>query len=98
MHAVVEILAERSRAHQRIEITVGRHLHPYIHCNRLTATDALDLALFENSQQLGLHRQRHVTNLVEKQCPAMRLLELARVPLPRPGKRSLLMPEQFRLD
>src|ERR1700733_13512252 len=98
MHAMVQVLPKRTRTYQRIEIAMRCHQHAHIYRNRLAATNALHLTLFENPQQLSLHREWHITDLVEKQSPAMRLLELSRVPLPRPGERSLLVPKQLRLN
>jgi hypothetical protein len=66
--------------------------------DRLVAADALDFALFQHAQQLGLHGQRHVADFVEKYCAVIGLLELSDVPACRPGERSLLVPEEFRLD
>ena len=65
-------------AHQRLQIAVRRHHNAHIHRDRLAAADALHLALLQHAQQLGLHRQRHIADLIEKQRAAMRLLELAR--------------------
>ena len=42
------------------------------------AADAFHLAFFEHAQQLGLHHQRHVADLVQEQRAAVGLLELAR--------------------
>ena len=77
---VVEILAEVPGRHLFLEIAMRGDDHANIHAHRRAAADALDLALFENAQQLGLHDRRHVADLVEKQRAAMGLLELAGVP------------------
>ena len=48
------------------------HHHAHVHGDRPVAADALHLAFFQHAQQLGLHDQRHVADLVEE--------ERARVP------------------
>ena len=59
------------------------------------AANALQLAFLQHAQQLRLHRQRHVADLVEEQRPAVRLLELAEMTRGRAGERALLVPEQL---
>ena len=65
---------------------------------RLVAADALDLALLQDAQQLGLHGQRHVADLVEEERAAARALELAAPLLGRAGERAGLVAEQLALD
>jgi hypothetical protein len=77
---------------------VRRRDHPRVHNDRTFAADPLQLAFLQHSQQLGLHRSRHVPDLVEEQRAAMRLLEFPKMATSCAGERALLMPEQFRLD
>ena len=94
---VIQILAKRPLPHLLFQIAMRRHNHPHIHMNRLIPAHALYLALLQHPQQLRLHRNRHVANLVEKQRSAVSLLEFSDVPSRRSRERSLLMPEYFRL-
>src|SRR2546422_5478065 len=48
------------------------------HFHRLPRPDAGDHALFECAQHLGLRREAHVPDLVEKQRAAVRQLEFPR--------------------
>ena len=57
-----------------------RDHHADVHRDRPVAADALHLPLFQHAQQLGLHHQRHVADLVQEQGAAVRLFELADVP------------------
>src|SRR2546426_7676271 len=50
-------------------------LFPYTTLFR--SSDALDLVLFEHTQQLGLHHQRHVADLVQKKRAVLRLHEFS---------------------
>ena len=74
------------------------HNHAHIDRGGLARADALDLALFQHAQQLGLHGGGHVANLVQKQRAAMRLLELACVALRRAGEGAFLVAEELALD
>ena len=95
---MVQVLAERSLAHQRLEIAVRRGDHAGIDHNRTLAADAFELAFLQHAQQLGLHRRGHVADFVEKEGPAVRLLEFSEMPRGSAGERSALVSEQLRLD
>ena len=75
--AVEEILAEPPVLHRLLEIDVGRDDEPEVGLDRLGAADALDLALLDRAQQLGLQVEAQVADLVEEQRAAGRELELA---------------------
>src|SRR5690606_10204165 len=57
-----------------------------------------DLARLERAQDLRLSRQAELTDLVEKQCPAVREAELAGIGPERTGERAFLVAEQLTLD
>ena len=48
--------------------------------NGLVAADPFYFAFLQHAKQLGLHLQRHVADLVQKNRAVIRLLELADVP------------------
>ena len=75
---VVEILAELAVGDQLLEIAVGRRHHAHVDLDRLGAADALELALLQHAQQLDLHVERQVADLVEEQRAAVGQLEAAR--------------------
>ena len=64
----------------------------------LLAAQALDLALLQHAQQLGLQAERHLGDLVQQQRAAVRLLELAGVGAGGAGEGALLVAEQRRLE
>ena len=66
--------------------------------DRLDAADALDLALLDRAQQLGLQVEAQVADLVEEQRAAGGQLELAELLLVRAGERAALVAEQRALD
>ena len=62
------------------------------------AADALELALLEDAQELGLHQRAHLADLVEEQGAARGLLEAADLGRRRAGEGSLLVTEELRFE
>ena len=73
---------------------ISRNVRP----DRPRAADALDLALLDRAQQLGLQVEPQIADLVEEQRAAVGQLELADALLQRAGERALLVAEQRALD
>ena len=65
---------------------------------RLGAADALEAPLLQHAQQLGLHRRRHVADLVEEERAAVGQLEPARALADGAGERPFLVAEQLALQ
>jgi hypothetical protein len=95
---VVQVLAEGARGHGGLEIDVGGRDHAHIDLDRARAADAIDGAFLQEAQQVGLHVQRQVADLVEEQRAVVRAFDQA-APLPvGTGERALLVTEQLGLD
>ena len=62
---------------------------------RLVAANPLEGTLLQHTQQLDLHRQRHIADLVEEQRAAIGQLEAPGAAGNGTGKGTLLMAEQF---
>jgi hypothetical protein len=62
------------------------------------AAQPLDGAVLQHPQQLHLHRQRHVVDVVEKDRAAVRELEATRAILDRARERPAFVAEELRLD
>ena len=62
------------------------------------AAEPLDGPVLQHAQQLHLHRQRHVVDVVEEDRAAVGQLEAAGPILDRAGERAALVAEQLRLD
>ena len=96
---VVEILAElvrpRSSARDRGWSPRRRGRRRAM---RARAADALELALLQDAQQLRLHLQRQLADLVEEQRAAVGQLEAAGSGRDRAGERAPLVPEQLALE
>src|SRR4029078_3005184 len=63
----------------------------------LEAADALELALLDRAQELDLHLDRDLADLVEEQRAAVGELEPAGLARRRAGERALLVAEQLGL-
>ena len=83
-------------ADQLFQVAVGGDDDAHVHGDGAVSADAFDLALFQHAQQLGLHGERHVADLIEEQRAVVGLLELAQVTGRRAGERSLFVAEQLR--
>ncbi|MNZ11188.1 hypothetical protein D3C78_280510 [compost metagenome] len=103
VEAVVEILAEAAGLDHLFEVLVGGGDDAHVDVLGLVAADPLEGALLQHAQQLDLHLQRHVADLVEEQGAAVGQFE---APCPAgdgTGEGALLMAEelafqQFRRD
>ena len=66
--------------------------------NRAVAADALEAALLQDPQELHLHLQRHIADLVQEQRAALGKFETADARAQGPGERAFLMTEQLALQ
>ena len=64
----------------------------------LVRADRYDNTILNNSQQLGLGIRRHITNLIQKQCPFVRYLEQPFSVIGCAGKGAFYVTEQFALQ
>ena len=68
---IVQVFAKASLGHHPVEVLIGGADDAYIDLNRAAPADPLDDLVLQKAQQLDLHRQRHVADLVEKQRALM---------------------------
>ena len=62
------------------------------------AADRAHLAVLQDAQQLGLHRERHLADLVEEERPAVGDVEEAGARRRRAGEGAAHVPEERRLE
>ena len=93
-----EVLSKLPCGYRRLQLFVGGRHDADIHLQRLGAADPFEGLFFERAQDLGLQRQRHVANFVEKQRPVVRQLEASGLARIRAGKRALFVAEQFGFE
>ena len=63
---VIQIFPELPLLHVLFQLVVGRGNNPCIGCYRFLRTQRREVAALKNVQKLGLQRQRHVSDLIEK--------------------------------
>ena len=98
VEAVVEVLAEAPAADVLGEVAVGGRDHAHVDLDRPRAAQPLELPGLEHAQQLGLHLERQLADLVEEERRAVGELEAADLAGQGAGERALLAAEQLALD
>ena len=93
-----QILAKLAAADARLEIAMGRGEDADVDAARLDAADTLERALLQHAQQLHLHVEAHVADLVEKQRAAVGELEPADASGDRARERAFLVAEELALE
>ena len=71
IQAIQQILAQLIIADGFVWVFIGCRQHAHIHGNFAVATDAPQRAIFQHAKQLGLQRDRHLSNFVQKQGAAI---------------------------
>jgi len=84
--------------HRRLQINVGGGDDAHIGLARLFVAEALELALLQHAQQLGLCRQRQFADFVEKQRAALGALETAAARRLRARVGAFFDAEEFGFD
>ncbi|MNT08011.1 hypothetical protein D3C72_1427370 [compost metagenome] len=94
---MIEVGPELPLDHSLLQIPVGGRQDAHIDLERGVVTDALQIAVLQHPQQLGLQRQRELADLVEKQGALVRQLELACPVVNGAGEGPLHVAEQLAL-
>src|SRR5437773_5952100 len=96
VEAKIKIIAEFSLPHQLLKVLVRRCDHPDIGTQGLRATDAFERALLAHySQQFHLRARIDLTNLIEKDGAAVRLLEPSDPAFMRAGESAPFVPKKL---
>ena len=75
----------------------GRN-QPNVGPDRLVASESLEGLILEHAEDLGLHGQWHVADLIEKERPARALLKLADAAAVGAGEGATLVSKQLALQ
>src|SRR5205807_2326726 len=97
VETVEQVLPEAPCGHQRGEILVGGADHAHVDRVFLRRADLAHALFLDRPQQLHLHRERQLGDLVEEQRAAVRRLEKAFAVLGGAGERALLVAEELAL-
>src|SRR5579864_9047499 len=95
---IVEILPKGTGLDGGLEVPVGRGEHPDIDFARAGVADCGYLSFLEHTEELRLHRGRHVANLVEQDSATRRCPEQSELIVRRAGKSAAAVPEEFALE
>ncbi len=98
VEAEEEVLAELACAHRLDQVAVGGGDDADVHRHRPGAAHAVDHALLDGAQKLGLQANVHFRDFVEQQRAAGGLLELADAAGDRAGEGALLVAEQLGFE
>ena len=98
LQPVEQILAKVAALDRLPQVAVGRRDHPDVRLQHAGAAEALELALLQHAQELGLRRQAHLADLVEEQHAAGGQLDLARLGLLRAREGAALVAEELGLE
>ena|GEM_PF-2728984 len=96
--AMVEVAAEAAFAHFLAQVAVGGGDDAGVGKTAAGFADALEFAVFQHAQQLGLEFHGEFADLVEEQGAVARILEVTGMGLGRAGEGALGVAEQGGLD
>src|SRR5262249_25559651 len=98
LEAEEEVLAEAPGGELGLQIAVGGRDHADVDLDRLRCTDASNLPLLQDAQELYLHLGADLADLVEEESAAARLFEEAALHAGRAGEGAALVTEKFALE
>src|SRR5437868_1114661 len=98
IQAIVKIFAKGVLSHCPIQFAIRGCYYPHINRDLAGPAHGPHRALLQNAQQLHLHRQRHLADLVEENRSPIGHLEEAPFVLIRSGESSFYISKQFALQ
>ena len=97
LEPVIEIAAEFFVGNHLCEVAIGGGNQTHVHRDGARAAEALDLALLQRAQELGLEVEREFANFIEKERAFVGELDAADLAGDGAGECALLMAEEFAL-
>ena len=94
---MIQVGAKAPLHHLLTQVAVGGRQHPHINPQAAIVADALNIAILQHPQQLGLERQRKLANFIEEQRPVVRHFKFTAAVADRPGKRPFDVAKQLAL-
>ena len=98
VQAVEQVFAERAGAHRVLQQRIGGCDETALDVHFVRAAQQTHAPRFENAQQLGLQRDRHLVDLVEEERAGAGQLEQSTLPLLGVGERPAFVAEQLGLQ
>src|SRR5690606_16424325 len=96
--AIIEVGAKLAFLNRLFQIAIGRADKTNVDLHRARSADALELALLQHAQQLGLEGRRDVSDLVEEQSAAVGELETPLSERRRAGESAALVAEKLGFE
>src|SRR5208337_3209504 len=99
LEPVVEIFPEPALADKHLQVLVSGGYEAYVQWDGFYRTDPLDLFFLEDCEEFGLHRQRHIADLVKKDSSVIGEFEFAWFASARSaGKGPIDKSKKFRFE
>jgi len=98
VQAKKQIVAKRPLGDLALQVLMRRRQYPDAQGVRLIAADGRHLVVFQDAQELHLHRHRDVGQFVEEDGAAVRQRQQARLRLCRARERAFDVAKEFALD
>src|SRR5262245_32800196 len=95
---VEQVLPESLFLHFFLQVLVGRGENPNIGVDGPGSTEALELLILKNAQQLHLNSGRDLADFIQEKCSPMSQFEPTFLTSVRAGERTFFMPEKFRFE
>ena len=98
VQAVVQVLPKAAGLHIGRQVAVGGRHQAHVDLDLALPAQSHQRALLQRAQQLGLHGQRQLANLVQKDGAAVGLLKPARTGCAGAGECAFFIAKQLRLE
>ena len=95
---IIEVFAKPAQRDCLLEVAVGSRDDSHVDFLHAGGTQGYNLAFLQYPQQLGLDRERQITNLVEEKHPFIRGLKESGLVFCRSGESTAPVPEQLALN
>ena len=98
MDSIVEVRAEATLVHHRTQISVRCANQPNVDAAGCFTANAPDMPSFQHAKEPSLQARRQLCDFIEKERPAVRLLERSAMRLDRAGERPSLVSKELALN
>ena len=98
VQAIIEVLPKAVLPAHLLKVVFRRCDHAAIDGDRRVRTQAFDPPFLQDAQEFDLQRARHALDFVEKQCPLLRVLDLADAALDGTRERTGFVTENLALE
>src|SRR5712671_5912695 len=98
IQAIVQVLSEFTVTDHLPQVLIGRRDDTNIDARGTGAAYSLELALLEDTEQLGLKLHWHVSDFIQKQYAAVRQRKPADMRIDSSGEGSAFVPEKLAFE